>query len=96
MGLFFFSFSCQTTREKYIAYYETNDYDFKGGIVMTYESMVIQFVIGVALFMIVMIVGAVNAIRDELQWRKERQDGTYEERLRRIEAGFRKDYGLDE
>lgn len=28
MGLFFFSFSCQTIREKYIAYYETNNYYF--------------------------------------------------------------------
>ena len=30
MGLFFFSFSCQTIREENMGYYETNNYDLKG------------------------------------------------------------------
>ena len=30
MGLFFF-FSCQTIREENMGYYETNNYDSKGG-----------------------------------------------------------------
>ena len=89
MGLFFFFFSCQTTREENMGYYETNNYNLKEDL---YMSTVVGYFIGMIVFCVIMIWTMVQGVRTIIHM--DNPDPLYEELRERV-ANMEEEQRLD-